>query len=338
MDLDLTDEQTWLAESIESLLSRGGDDTWGRLVEFGGLSVGDDGLGAVEMCIIAHGLGRHLASTPYVSSAATGYALGGSTDAVSVALLEPGRGWHTDGLQTTFGLGGLLGEKVAVEHATTVDELAVVAASGEGPALVLVPREADGVSAEPQDSLDAGVPLARVNLAGVDAPADRVTIGDDARATLGRLMAVGGLLAAAEAVGAAQRVLDDAREYASQRKQFGRTIGSNQALRHILADMVVRQLSSWSSVLYAAAGLDDGAPDAQRSASVAKAWATRATQEVAHGAMQVFGGIAFTDEHSAHRYLRRIIVRGQQFGDADHHERALGRALATQGAQVSGVA
>jgi alkylation response protein AidB-like acyl-CoA dehydrogenase len=99
-------------------------------------------------------------------------------------------------------------------------------------------------------------------------------------------------------------------------------------LRHLMADMYVRQASSWSSVLYAAATLDEDAAGAGRTASIAKAYVSRAAREVAHGAMQVFGGIAVTAEHPAHRFLRRIVVREQQFGDAAHHERALGRALA----------
>jgi alkylation response protein AidB-like acyl-CoA dehydrogenase len=81
-------------------------------------------------------------------------------------------------------------------------------------------------------------------------------------------------------------------------------------------------------VLYAAAALDDELPDAQRTAAITKAYVARAAREVAHGALQVFGGIAFTEEHQAHRFLRRIIVREQQFGDAAYHERELGRALA----------
>ncbi len=157
-----------------------------------------------------------------------------------------------------------------------------------------------------------------------DAPA--VPFGGEA---VGRLATIGALLAAAEAVGAAGRMLDDACTYAAERRQFGRTIGSFQALRHLLADMYVRQASSWSSVLYAAAALDEGAGEAPRTASIAKAYVSRAAREVAHGAMQVFGGIAVTAEHPAHRYLRRIIVRERQFGDAAHHERALGRELAT---------
>jgi alkylation response protein AidB-like acyl-CoA dehydrogenase len=91
--------------------------------------------------------------------------------------------------------------------------------------------------------------------------------------------------------------------------------------------MYVRQASSWSTVLYAAAALDDDVDGAARTAAVAKAYVARAARVVAHGAMQVFGGVAFTEEHPAHRFLRRIVVREQQFGDAAHHERELGRAL-----------
>ena len=92
--------------------------------------------------------------------------------------------------------------------------------------------------------------------------------------------------------------------------------------------MYVRCASGWSAILYAAAAFDDGAEEAAQTASIAKAYVSRGAREVGHGAMQVFGGIAFTAEHPAHRFLRRIIVREQQFGDAAHHERALGRALA----------
>jgi alkylation response protein AidB-like acyl-CoA dehydrogenase len=104
-------------------------------------------------------------------------------------------------------------------------------------------------------------------------------------------------------------------------------------LRHLMSDLHVRQASTWSTTLYAAAALDDGIPGAHRTASVAKAYVSRAAREVAHGSMQVFGGIAFTEEHSAHRFLRRIVVREQQFGDAAHHERELGRQLAADAAR-----
>ena len=100
-----------------------------------------------------------------------------------------------------------------------------------------------------------------------------------------------------------------------------------------MSDLHVRQASGWSTTLFAAAALDDGMPGARQTASVAKAYVSRAAREVAHGSMQVFGGIAFTEEHPAHRFLRRIIVREQQFGDAAHHERELGRSLAAAATQ-----
>jgi len=156
------------------------------------------------------------------------------------------------------------------------------------------------------------------------APADRVA-GD--AATIATIASAGAVLAAAEAVGAASSVLGLAREYAGQRRQFGRPIGSFQAIRHILADMYVQLESAWSSVLYAAASLDEREADAAHTAAIAKAYASRATQEVAHGALQVFGGVAFTAEHPAHRYLRRIVVRGASFGTAHDHERAVAQSL-----------
>jgi alkylation response protein AidB-like acyl-CoA dehydrogenase len=357
MDLELSDEQTWLSESVGTLLgrewSRDGDAPgdrkalWRRLVEFGALAVGeDDGLGAVELCLIARALGEHLAPVPYLASAAVRFAiaplgasappaferLGEADDAVALAVLEPGCGWDTPAPRTTLDAGTagtvLSGRKAGVEHAQAADLLAVAAATADGPALVLVSTAAAGISAAEQPAFDPSAPMHAVRFTDVRVGEDCVAAGAVAADALARLSAIGALLAAAEAVGAAGRLLDDACRYASERRQFGRPIGSFQALRHLLADMYVRQASSWSSVLYAAAALDEDAGEAERTASIAKAYVSRASREVAHGAIQVFGGVAITAEHPAHRYLRRIVVRAQQFGDAAHHERALGRALA----------
>ncbi len=328
MDLELSDEQRWLSESVETLLGREDDPArlWTRLVDFGALSVGGDhGLGAVELCLIGRALGAHLASVPYLGSAAVRFAADLGEEAVALALLEPGASWGAAPSQTNLAGDQLVtGRKTAVEHAGAVARLAVVASAPQGPVLVIVDAAAPGVALVPQPAFDPTAPMYAVELA--DAPVLAEPLGG---AAIGRLMTIGTLLAAAEAVGAAGRMLDDACGYAAERRQFGRTIGSFQALRHLLADMYVRQASSWSSVLYAAAALDEDAEDTARTVSIAKAYVSRAAREVAHGAMQVFGGIAVTAEHPAHRYLRRIVVRERQFGDAAHHERALGRALAS---------
>jgi Acyl-CoA dehydrogenase, C-terminal domain len=291
VDLELTDEQTWLAEAVDTLLSRhwvepgaaweAGNDAavrlWAELVEFGALDVGPDGLGATELCLISRALGAHLGRTPFIPHAAIRWARAPSSEtlenATSLALaqLDPGDDWD---------------ERSSFDPTTPASDATFARAV---------------LADEPLFADDRGV---------------------------GRLATIGALLAAADAVGAAGRLLDDARRYAGERRQFGHTIGSNQSLRHLLADMYVRQASSWSTVVYAAATLDEGGDEAHRTASIAKAYVSRAAREVAHGALQVFGGIGFTAEHPGHRFLRRIVVRERLFGDAAHHERALGRALA----------
>jgi alkylation response protein AidB-like acyl-CoA dehydrogenase len=328
MDLELSDEQTWLSEAVDTLLGReaGGDRLWASLVEFGALSVGgDEGLGAVELCLIARALGAHLTPVPYLGSAAVRFATGADLgdDAIALAVLEPGSSWGAAPACTIVRGHAVTGRKLAVEHAGSVARLAVVAAAEDGPALAVVDAGATQVSSVAQPAFDPTAPMYAVEL--LDAPVVAGPFGDEA---IRRITTIGTLLAAAEAVGAAGRMLDDACRYAAERRQFGRTIGSFQALRHLLADMYVRQASSWSSVLYAAAALDEDADEATQTVSIAKAYVSNAAREVAHGAMQVFGGIAVTAEHPAHRFLRRIVVRERQFGDAAHHERALGRALA----------
>jgi alkylation response protein AidB-like acyl-CoA dehydrogenase len=354
VDLELSDEQVWIEESINTMLERqwpaaetawqAGDADrvrlWDSLVEFGVLSGAGTDLGAIELCLVARALGGHLASAPLPGSVAVRYALAPfaselpegfevvlEDDAtVSVALLEPGGDWSISSTHATVESNRITGTKAAVEHAGVAELFGVVARAEGEPGLALIRADSHGIELAPQSGLDASVPLSRVTFAdaGVVALAER-ELGEP---ILERLVAVGGLLAAAESIGAAGAIFEQACRYASERRQFGRTIGSNQALRHLMADLHVRQASGWSTTLFAAAALDDGLPEARQTASVAKAYVSRAAREVAHGAMQVFGGIAFTEEHPAHRFLRRIIVREQQFGDAAHHERELGRGLA----------
>ena len=322
MDLQLSDEQRLLTEAVDELVVQAQvDELWPNLVEFGALDT--DAVGAVELALVARSLGTTLAAVPYVDSASAHYALRESLPPgarLAACLSEPGRSLASQPAATVVD-GCVSGEKNAVSFAQSVD-LLVVPVVG---ALALVPRGAPGLEFEDEHTLDPSLRPALVRLDAVEP----ITVIDDAT-RVEDLAAVGGILACAESVGAAAAVLDLARDYAAQRRQFGHTIGSFQALRHLLADMHVKVESSWSSVLYAAASFDEDDTNALQTASIAKAYAARATRDVAHGALQVFGGIAFTAEHPAHRYLRRIIVRGGQFGTAGEHERALGRSLSAQ--------
>jgi alkylation response protein AidB-like acyl-CoA dehydrogenase len=293
---------------------------WSSLVEFGALDTGAEGLGAVELALVARGLGAALAGVPFVETAAVHYAVDLGSTPVAPCLSEPDRGYVPAPPQTTLANGCVTGEKDAVAYASVVELFAVPVIADESVALAVV--RASETSIEPEPTLDERLARARVRFER--APVESVA-GDGE--TVERIAAVGGVLASAEATGAAAAILELARAYAVQRHQFGHPIGSFQAVRHILADMLVQVESSWSSVLYAAASLDEQTLDAARTASIAKAYAARAAQEVAHGALQVFGGIAFTAEHPAHRYLRRIVARGGSFGTARDHERAIARTF-----------
>ena len=319
MDFKLTDEQSWLSGSIAELIAREPTERlWPALVEFGALQ---DELGVLERALVAYELGSRLAAVPYVDSAAVHFAVEGvaPTASAACALGEPRRTFAPSDPSTCLDRARLVGEKCGVSFAGSVDLLAVPASTDDGLVVVMVPPSSAELDTEV--SLDPSLEPATVRLDGVDA-------GDVITGDVSLLAAVAGVLAAAEGVGAAASTLTLACEYATQRRQFGQTIGNFQAIRHLLAEMYVKVESSWSSVLYASASLDERALDGLRTASIAKAYTARATHDVAHGALQVFGGIAFTAEHAAHRYLRRIAVRGGQFGTPAEHERALGRSLA----------
>jgi alkylation response protein AidB-like acyl-CoA dehydrogenase len=319
VDLQLTEEQRWLSESVDELVVReSGERLWPALVEFGAL---DEELGVTERVLVARGLGSELAAVPFVDSAAAHYALDGlaTTATTALCLAEAGHSFAPTESATTLEDGRLIGEKTGVAFAAGVDLLVIPAASPDGPVVALLSPAAATIEAE--TSLDPTLEPATVRL-------ERIEPTSVVATDVALLAAAAGVLAVAEGVGAAARLLDLAREYASERRQFGKTIGSFQAIRHLLADMYVKVESSWSSILYAAASLDEEQPDCLRTASIAKAYGARATHDVAHGSLQVFGGIAFTAEHPAHRYLRRIVARGGQFGTPREHERGLGRSLA----------
>lgn len=339
MDLQLTDEQTWLAESVDQLLARrAGDDglvapgagsaLWDALVEFGALEIdpSPEALGAVELVLVARAIGERLASVPFGGTAALRYALAedpgiAPETTFAVALSEAGRRYAPTDPSTTVDGTRVTGEKAHVAFAARAELLAVSASAPDGVQLALV-APGEGVHVEAEATLDTSLGLARVRL---EAAPSRVL--DAPHVEVDRLAAAAALLASAEAVGAAAGLLSRATEYAAQRRQFGRTIGSFQAIRHLLADLVVHVESSWSSALYSAASLDEREPGSLQNASVTKAWVSRSTLDVAQGALQVFGGIAFTAEHPAHRFLRRIAALGCLYGTAAEHERALGRGI-----------
>jgi len=167
-------------------------------------------------------------------------------------------------------------------------------------------------------------------------------LGDAARLELGgeaevaRHLDVAAVAYSAELLGLAQRALDLAVAYAKDRVQFGRPIGSFQAVKHRCADMLVDVEGMRSAVYWAAWTVGDpgatadtpaGADKRSIAASTAKAWCSDAALRVLASALQVHGGIGFTWEHDLHLYLKRAHLDAVSFGDATHHRGRLARLL-----------
>jgi alkylation response protein AidB-like acyl-CoA dehydrogenase len=176
--------------------------------------------------------------------------------------------------------------------------------------LYVVDADCPEVTVTPLSTLDMTRPQARVELAS--APARPLT--DDA-AVIDRVMATAAIMLAAEQVGGAQRCLDMAVEYAKIRVQFGRPIGSFQAIKHKCADMLVDVESARSAAYYAASVLDDNSESPLVAAALAKAHCSSAYTRVAAENIQIHGGIGFTWEHPAHLYFKRAKTSEILFGD-----------------------
>ncbi|MCU1600473.1 MAG: putative acyl-CoA dehydrogenase [Frankiales bacterium] len=135
------------------------------------------------------------------------------------------------------------------------------------------------------------------------------------------------VLQAAELLGSAQQALDLAVAYAKERVQFGRAIGSFQAIKHLLADLLLEVESARSAVYYAAAAADEGSDELERVAPLARAYTADVLLQAASDGMQVHGGISFTWEHPAHLYFRRAKAGQQLFGDPRSHRELLAQRL-----------
>lgn len=336
MDLELTEDQRDLRTLAREFLSARGDLQPARaflegegdatalaaeVAELGWYAVGledDDPFGVPGLCVLAEQVGAHVAPVPLVDSAVAAR-LGAPAGAAALCVLEASSGWSLEGMGAEASGDGrrVSGRKTGVHHAGLAERLVVVARLEGEPAALAVAARDGAVTSRP--GVDPSSATATVTFD--DAPVQAVLArGADA---LRAAFALGAVASAAEAVGAASRALDLAIAYSLERSQFGRPIGANQALAHLMADLHVLRETAWSTVLYAAGALDEDLEDALATASVAKAYASPAARRVAEGALQVFGGVGFTWEHDAHLLARRVLECERRFGDAIDHERIL---------------
>jgi alkylation response protein AidB-like acyl-CoA dehydrogenase len=261
------------------------------------------GLGVVDSVAVFEMLGRALVPGPLIWTALAGTHLPGIADGAVV-------GGAVDR--------GVAGAPAVVEYPERLDVLVVLRGDG---VYVVDPSELGAVPAQPLDPL---TPVGVVRAL----PFGRCVAGDDVAA---RMHLEGTVLAAALLLGIADRALDAATSYASDRRQFGRPIGSFQAVKHILADMYVRAGLARSATYAAAAVIDDPqAGDASVSVSVASVVASDAALRNARACLQVHGGMGFTWEMIPNYLLKRTWVLTHAFGTQHEHEEHVATSLARE--------
>lgn len=326
-----------------------------------GLAIGEDqggqGFGLKELAIALSEVGRSLAPIPLFSSAALagrvvarvvegGGGAGGdwlgalaAGQIATLAWLEDGRGWDPAQVRIEATRDGdayrLSGVKRLVLDGGIAERFFVVARVAgkpdEGLALFSVETGADGLTVERQEPFDITRSLASLRFENVRVrPVGRP--GADG-AAIRRGLDEATVLLCAEMVGGMQRVLEAAVDYANARHQFGRPIGSFQAIKHKCADMLIDFEAGRTALEAALEACASGDAESARLVSVAKAWCGPAYVRMAIENMQIQGGVGYTWEYDAHLFYRRAQASEILLGAAsDHHER-IARGLAAGGAE-----
>jgi alkylation response protein AidB-like acyl-CoA dehydrogenase len=302
-------------------------DVWLRLAADHDLLALD---GWPERAVVLEEAGRVLLCAPYLATVSAApflppdvqEAVAGGLVIATLALAEESGRWDAGGITTRAvrspdGRWRLEGEKSYVVDGCAADVLVVAARTERDVALFLVDPGAAGVDRAPLATVDATRRLARVRLAAT--PARRV---EGSPATAVELCA---MALASEQVGGAERALEMAVEHAGHRVQFGRTIGSFQAVKHLCAEMLLELESARATAIHAAGAA--GTDDLPEAAAVAKVACSEAYVRIAADSLHVHGGLGFTWDHDAHLYLRRARSSLHLFGDPRHHRERLARHL-----------
>lgn len=292
--------------------------------------LGGAGAGAREAAVVMEEIGRAVAPVPFLSSAvlATVALLrAGDTEtlpalaqgALTAALVVPLSTAPGDPIAgVSVGAGGLTGVVTSVAGAGEADVLAVPAAGPDGLELHTVSRTAAGVEVSPVLALDMTRPLVTVRFSG--AASSRVGPAD---AAVTEALQTGAALLASEQLGVARWCFDTTLSYVKQRKQFGRAIGSYQAIKHRLADLWFEVGAATAAARYAADTCARGDDDAGIAAAIAQAYCGGVAVHAAEECIQLHGGIGMTWEYPAHLYLKRAKSDQLALGTAYRHRARL---------------
>jgi len=306
--------------------------------------LGGAGFGAAELGVVAHELGRTLAPVPFLASAvlATGLLIESGASPERLAALTDGRRTAAAAITGTGGMWNRAavtlkahraGDRWAIEgtvrhvlNGGAADDLVVVATVAEQPAIFLLDAADGGITVSAERVLDGTRPMATITFSG--APGKRLTGEGAADAVIERCMSRTLAVLSAEQVGACERILEMATEYACTREQFGRAIGSFQAIKHRCADMLVDLELARSASLAALHSADADDTESRWRASMAKAVCSEALRDMSHANLQIHGGIGFTWEDAAGLYVKRARTDEVLFGLPAHHWDRLAAAAA----------
>jgi len=256
----------------------------------------------------------------------------------TLAHMEPSGAWDADGIamvaQPSAGRFMLEGTKLFVNDGHVAEYFLVAARSdgqsgGEtGITLFALERTRPGIAVTVLDTLDQTRKIAEVSFQEVEASqADVVGEIGEGWKTLSQVIDRGKVALAAEMVGGANKVLDMAVAYAKTREQFGRPIGSFQAIQHKCANMLVDIEAARSAVLYAAWAVSQEVAEAPLAAALAKAAASDAYRRATAEGIQIHGGIGFTWEHDMHLYFKRAKSSEFTFGDATYNREIVAQLI-----------
>ena len=293
---------------------------------------GGAGFGFLETAVVLEQLGQALTPAPLLSGVVAAEVLLRTGDRSACERLLPaiaagsvatvawaGPSGMSDAPQTVELVDDrLTGTVPLVLDGDTAEVLLVAAQISDGVGLFEVATDADRLTRTATAAMDLTLRLATVQLEGVEG----TRIGGDLTAALREVHAVGAAAVAALQVGVAQRALDMTVAYSKEREQFGRQIGSFQALKHRMADMLVLVETARSAAMDAAFAVPADI-DLVRRTSVAKGWCSDALTEVASEMVQLHGGIAITWEHDAHLVFKRAHSLSHLFGPPHLHRRTV---------------
>ncbi len=361
-----TEEQTMLATTVRDFLEATVDmdtvreasltenafnrEAWGGLVEMGlvGLHIpeqyGGAGFSFIETAIVFEELGRRVVPVPLLSSImASAAILAAGSESQKEMLVPPIASGESTATLAVFEHAhdldacatvanrvengwSLTGTKRYVTDAPNADQFVVVASTDEGTRLFVVDASTAGVTIAPTPSLDATRPLGELGLEDVHVDSDACLSESDTTAAIRKALDVGVVALAQEQAGGAQRCLEMSVEYAKSRYQFGRAIGSFQAVKHMCADMLVAAEHAKSVATHAARTIDD-ADESAISVPLAKSVCSDAYIKAAGDTIQIHGGIGFTWEHDAHLYFKRAKSTALLLGSVNSYRDRLADAI-----------